>query len=51
MLFGVAEPKKLVLPKGYKFRSEVDVIPGLSWIIEDKLSEEAVTYGRVRLES
>ncbi|MCB1021536.1 MAG: VWA domain-containing protein [Acidobacteria bacterium] len=49
LLFGAAEPKRLVLPKGYKVRSErSDVIPGLSWIIEDKMDEEAVTYGRVR---
>jgi VWFA-related protein len=50
LLFGAQEPKKLELPKGYKFRSErSDVIPGLSWIIEDKLAMDAVTYGRVRL--
>ena len=50
LLFGAKEPKRLELPKGFKFRSErSDVIPGLSWIIEDKLSMDAVTYGRVRL--
>jgi VWFA-related protein len=50
LLFGAKEPEHLELPKGFKFRSErSDVIPGLSWIIEDKLPMDAVTYGRVRL--
>ena len=50
LLFGAKEPKNLELPKGFDFRNErSDVIPGLNWIIEDKLSAAAVTYGRVRV--
>ena len=50
LLFGTEAPKTLELPKGYKFRSErSEVVPGINWIIEDKMGPEAVTYGRVRI--
>lgn len=50
LFYGLREPAKVQLPKGYKVRNErSDIVPGINWIMEDKLELSAVTYGRVRI--
>lgn len=50
LFYGALEPRKIETPKDYKLRSErSDIVPGINWIMEDKLPLSAVTYGRVRV--
>ncbi len=52
LMVTVEEPKQTVFPKGFKFRVErTKELEDTRWIVQDKLKDDVVTYGRVRIRS
>jgi len=52
LLFSEAKAGKVATPKGARFRQRKGTeFPGANWVLEDRLNEDRVTYGRIRIKS
>ncbi len=52
LFFSLKKPGKLDTPQGFGFRqSKGSSFPGANWVLEDKLNDARVTYGRIRVRS
>jgi len=52
LLFSEERAKKVDVAQGLKFRQRKGTeFPGANWVLEDRIDEDRVTYGRIRIKS
>lgn len=52
LLFSEEKAGKIETPAGYKFRQRKGTeFPGANWVLEDRLGDDLVTYGRIRVKA